>query len=565
MLLILLSWIYILFTTINLGFGLDKISKLHTNNFVITSVLGLFSTTILASVWAIFGRINFEFHLFLLVLNGFIFLRFKSNITAIYQSFYFRINKVSIALKSYLILISILILAQCATIPYLIDNESYYIQTIKWLNEYGFVKGLANLHIFLGQTSGWHITQSAFSFSFLYDNFNDLSGFCLLLGTVFAVLKLDSYFKNQNKNYLIVGILPLANILLFQFISSPSPDLPVYVLSFFAFFYFLENFKNPSPEKFTLLIILSIFILYIKPTSIAILGLPLFYLFQNFKILKSNLFVSFALGMLILALFITKNTIITGYPLYPTQLFSYKMYDFGVPKELLSFYFDETKLYGFFITQAEYNSLSATQLFLKWLTSNKVNAIFNSISIALIFISPYFIYKFFNKKSFWILYFIMIFQIILLFFTSPQFRFHIHFILVFTFIIFACFIKSKKIITSLLFLSTIGIIILLFFPINFSMLTQNKLILKNSQFQLNEVVFPHNNTKLNNTFQKAKIGNLNFNSPDKDAYFWTTGNGNLPCVNAKQIDYFKTYFNYIPQLRTNDSKDGFYSKKITNE
>ncbi|WP_232067418.1 hypothetical protein, partial [Flavobacterium bizetiae] len=69
MILIVISWIYILFTTINLGFLTDKIVKLKNQNFVITSILGLFSVTLLASIWAIFGRINIEFHIFLLLLN----------------------------------------------------------------------------------------------------------------------------------------------------------------------------------------------------------------------------------------------------------------------------------------------------------------------------------------------------------------------------------------------------------------------------------------------------------------------------------------------------------------
>ena len=69
MLLIILSWVYIVFTTINLGFGVDKLFKLQNKDFVVTSVLGLFATTILASFWAIFGRINIEFHYLLLTLN----------------------------------------------------------------------------------------------------------------------------------------------------------------------------------------------------------------------------------------------------------------------------------------------------------------------------------------------------------------------------------------------------------------------------------------------------------------------------------------------------------------
>ena len=59
-------------------------------------------------------------------------------------------NKISIpiTIKMLLLFSSLLLLAQSATSPFIIDNETYYIQTIKWLNEYGFVSGLANLHLF---------------------------------------------------------------------------------------------------------------------------------------------------------------------------------------------------------------------------------------------------------------------------------------------------------------------------------------------------------------------------------------------------------------------------------
>ncbi|MEC4003859.1 hypothetical protein OX283_004260 [Flavobacterium sp. SUN052] len=563
MLLITLSWLYIIFTTINLGFGLDKIIDLKNKNFVITSILGLFSVTVLGSFWAIFGRINIEFHLVLLVVNIIIVLKFKQQILAIYKSFFNQFKQLSAGLQLYLYLISILIIAQCAAIPFIIDNESYYIQTIKWINEYGFVKGLANLHIFFGQTSGWHITQSVFSFSFLYKNFNDLSGFCLLLGNIFTVFKLNTYFENENKSYLIVGLLPLSNVLLFQFISAPSPDLPVYVFSFIIFFYFIEHFKKAPFEKFNIIVILSLFVLYIKPTAIALLVLPLLFLVQNFKILKPKLFPSFVFGLLILALFVTKNLIITGYPFYPTQLFSYRMYDFGVPEKLVSFYFDETKLYGFFLTKAEFHSMSYFQIFIKWLTINKLNSLFNVISVLLVVISPYFIYKFYNKKAFWYLYFIMVFQLGVLLITSPQFRFFIHFILFFGFFVMACLIKNKRFITLLLFGSSFLVMVLLFFPIKFSLLTKNKLIIDNSRFTANEVIFPYQNSKLKTTFYKMKIGNLNYNSPDENAYFWTNGDGKLPCVNSQQLDYFKKYFHYVPQMKSENLKDGFYSKKIS--
>jgi hypothetical protein len=46
------------------------------------------------------------------------------------------------------------------------------------------------------------------------------------------------------------------------------------------------------------------------------------------------------------------------------------------------------------------------------------------------------------------------------------------------------------------------------------------------------------------------------------SFFWGTGEGALPCVNALQLEYFKDQFHYIPQLRTQNIKDGFYSKKV---
>lgn len=141
MILLLLSWIYILFTTINLGFFLDKILKLKVQNLTFLSILGLFSTTIMASFWAIFGRINFEFHLALLLLNCALFLGNKKAIISIYKNFFLELKYFDKTLKILLGLIALLIVAQCASIPFIIDNESYYIQTIKWINEYGFVKG----------------------------------------------------------------------------------------------------------------------------------------------------------------------------------------------------------------------------------------------------------------------------------------------------------------------------------------------------------------------------------------------------------------------------------------
>lgn len=562
MLLIFISWLYILYTSISLGFCTNKTVGIKNHNFVITSFLGLLSTTLFASIWAIFGRINIEFHSVLLILNLIIFFKFKSEIKSIYNSFYQEFKNLNTTLKFFFFAITILIIAQCSSIPYVIDNESYYIQTIKWLNEYGFVKGLGNLHIFYAQTSGWHIAQSAFNFSFLYINFNDLSGFCLLLGNLFAIFKLNEYFSTTNKNYLIIGLLPLANVFFFQFISAPSPDIPVYILTFIIFFYFIENFKNTTIENFNLISLLVLFALFIKVTSVALLILPVILLITNFKSFAPKLLPISIFGLLFLSLFIIKNSLLTGYPLFPFTRLELDS-NYIIPRNVISFFFSEQMRYNYFISESDLNQLSFSQIAIKWLLSSKINAIFNALTILIIAISPFFISKYFNKKSVWIIYFVILFQLLILLFTSPQYRFFIHLTLFFSFFIFAFWFANKKLIFASYYLSIIVVLVVLFFPISYKSLTQNKLIGKNSRFSATNILYPHNNSKWNTTFESVQKGNLKFNSPVNNYFFWGSGNGDLPGVNKAQIEYFEKYFKVLPQQQSHNLKDGFYAKKLS--
>ncbi|MBL7886017.1 MAG: hypothetical protein JNJ52_04665 [Flavobacterium sp.] len=566
MLLIFISWIYIAFTSINLGVGLDKLLKNDANSIVITTMKGLFVATILASFWAIFGRINVEFHIFLLALNSVLFLRFKKEITTIYITFFDQLSWLSKSLQLILALILILILAQCASAPFIIDNESYYIQTIKWLNEYGFVKGVANLHIFFGQTSGWHIAQSAFNFSFLYDNFNDLSGFCLLLGNYFAIDKLHNYFKNRKNHFLVIGLFPIANCFFFQLISAPSTDIPVYVFTFVLFFSVLDlEIKKVSLSTLNWIFILIAFILYIKIMSIGLLMIPLIVVLLNFKSLVPKIAPIVAIGFVTFFIFIVKNTILSGFPLFPTTHFHFSTFDFSVPKEVGDYYFTQNKLYSFFITSSEFQSMSTIEIIWRWMAASKINGIINSLTLLLFLITPYFIKKFYPQKKWWVLYGICFFQLILLLFTSPVYRFFIHFSFFLGCILLAHFFQKKLHLFILFYLSLLPVILVVLFPIRYDALTKNKNISQNSAFEISTILFPHSNSKLSMGYSTEKIGNLTYNSPKEPAYFWVTGNGDLPCVSKQQIDFFKKYLKVYPQQRGNTLKDGFYSKKRAND
>lgn len=569
MLLIFISWIYIGFVTINLGCLFTKLVKLKTNNFSVIAILGLFATTLIASFWAIFKNVGLEFHILLLLLtlaSGYV---LRKEIKTIYKETLFKIKSLNLLCKLLLFVNLILIIAQCASSPYVIDNESYYIQSIKWLNEYGFIKGLGNVHFFLAQTSGWHITQSVFSFSFLYPNFNDISGYCLLLGNIFCIFKLNQYFINRKFSDLVIGMFPLANVFFFQFISAPSPDVPVYVFSFIVFSYFLTGKKETFREDFKIISLIIIYLIYIKTTAVALLVVPLIMLFSNLKKVVSTILPLSIVGCVTLSTFIIKNTIISGYPLFPVINFAYNS-DWVIPKSIAQMYYDETKVYGYLLKKTVYDSMSYKELIVRWLTLPKLHGLFNLIGATLIFITPFGIYKFKNERKWWILYILMVVQMVILFISSPQYRFFMNTLLLFSFF-FATLIftnsklfLNKKILKTILISSIAITAYVLFIPIDLNKFAENKFALKTSNFKSGEIIEPHNNSKLSTDFEEITIGNLTFYSPVENNFFWASGNGPIPCVNKTQIDYFERKTGYIPQQRNENLEDGFFAKRIEN-
>ena len=562
MLLIIFSWIYIFYTSVVLGFVLNKLAQLKSDNGITISFLGFFVTTVTASIWAIFGRINIEFHLFLLFINFIFSIKYKSDIINLLKSLFNQIASFTKSQKIFILVIGFLATAKCTFPSNFIDNETYYIQTIKWLNEYGFVKGLVNLHIFFGQTSGWHIAQSAFNFSFLHQNFNNLNGLCLLLMNVFAISKLNYYWQNKNQIFLAIGLLPMANLLLFQFIGVPSPDLAVYLISFILFYYFLKNFESIKVENFNLIFILTIFIVYIKITAFPILLLPLILFVRNFKKLYATIYISYVLGFIVFSLFVIKNLILTSYPFFPSPYFKDVLYlNYSLPIELYNFSFNTQRLYSFTVLKSEFNSLDGIHIFIKWLLYSKIDSLFNSSIIVSILIIPYFLKRYLNKASYWTLYFTMLIQLVFLFLTSPQYRFILNFVLFFGFIIISCLISKKQIITYFLYLSIIPIAYFIAFPIKtYNKINNNTFI--ETRYSLNENIFiPHEKSNLNCIYQTNSLGNLDYYSPNIRTLLWATGDGNLPCVNKNQLIFFQNKYGYIPQKITSKLADGFYSKK----
>ena len=560
MLLILLSWIYILITTINFGFLFRKIFRIQDCHIIIHQVLGLFLYAIITSCFAFFIRIHIEYYLFILLINisiSYIYKKaFKQHLISFSQSY----KQFKLQYKILYTFLFFLILAQSSTLPYLLDNESYYIQTIKWINEYGFVKGLANLHMFFGQKSSWHVLQAGFNFPFISNVFNDLNGFLFVLIGFYAIEKLNDFKGGSNNQSFNFGLILIFTLLLIQFVNTPSPDLIIFLIAPYIFYQFIIHYKSITNNDFKVFLSLVLFLCFVKVTMIVLSFLVLIIYVKNYKTLKNETFKHIILSGIILILFLVKNAIISGYLFYPIETLDLLNVDWKQPKELIKFYKKGTFSAG--MNNTEVSSFGFLEKIKFWFTIPKLHGFFNKIYIILIVIFPWFIYKSKNKSGLTILYALGILQLIILWNSSPQYRFYLVFVIFLFIQIFTLVFRKKNIGIAIVYLSIIMSTIPLFFNINLNTFTNNSFAMKLSVFKLESIVIPQGKSKTTTQFSKQNVEGFEFNSPNNDTFFWSTGDGNLPCVNKKQIIYFKEYYNYIPQQRTKDIKDGFKSLSI---
>ena len=300
MILVLISWILIFYFFLSFGIGFSNILKLKVENSILNALVGMVAQLLFLTTAAFFTNLGLEIFLLNLVISSFLTFYFKEDFRRNWSSILsdFRAFSVTTKILFYIILVSSAY--KCAQIPFILDNESYYIQTIKWLNEHGFVKGLANLNIAFGQTSGWHILQSGLNFNFISNRFNDLNGFLLVVCAFYFLSIFNENYK-INKTYHWSIFILVYNVLTFQFINSPSPDLPIFLLGQLIFIQFLKKELSSSDIKMTVLLFM--FLCFIKIT-IAPIGLLIFYLIYKQK--KQKLF--FLISSLIFGvLWILKN------------------------------------------------------------------------------------------------------------------------------------------------------------------------------------------------------------------------------------------------------------------
>ncbi len=230
------------------------------------------------------------------------------------------------------------------------DTGMYHAQAVKWINEYGTVYGLGNLHYRLAFNSSW----------FYFAAFFDILAFDgrtahvinLVPYTLVLLICLSGFYNLFKKNISVSQILkcllalPIcaAPFLTIVFLPSLSPDLVIAVCILYALILTIDYCEereisasgqtDRQSETFILLVCLSLFLPTVKLSSLPVLLFAIFIAVQAENRKIKLLLTSSLVGAIILLPFLLGNVLLSGYLLFPFPQIDLFSFDWKVPYQV---------------------------------------------------------------------------------------------------------------------------------------------------------------------------------------------------------------------------------------
>jgi hypothetical protein len=212
------------------------------------------------------------------------------------------------------------------------DTDSYHIQMVKWIQEYGSVPGIANLHLRFGLNSSWFASIAQFSFplkSFnIYGTLNGLLSFWLCF--YFLEIFFYSHCSNEKKSdkfklacFVIFALCLLNWSMIRGSASSANYDFISTCCIIVLFIDLYEN-QNEIPIEW---LIWPVYLFTVRMMNFPLFILSLLFIFSFLKPVSiKKLLLVFFLGGFIIVPFLIRNIILSGYlffPIYQLDFFSF--------------------------------------------------------------------------------------------------------------------------------------------------------------------------------------------------------------------------------------------------
>jgi len=347
---IFLIFAFIVVGTLLLGNGalFSSIIRLNSvRNPFLYFWLGIFFTSTLAMFASFFVPLNnFALACFTLLGIGGLpkFIKdFRENFAEIQRS-----KKILFALFSFVTIIAVCRYLGFTPLShnYAYDTALYHANAVQWLNEFGAVFGLGNLHSRLGMNSLW-LTFAAILDNFIFNGRTSwiLPSLCLIGGFLFFGYEI---FKTSSRKIAVFCAVFLSFIIFMQLVRPIQPILGIYfdLVVFFVYAitvlevycFVIQKRTKESIPILSCILVLAVFSFMLKQIGaincIFAFLFVLYVLLSNRESFVKNAIKVFLPAGLAFLVMIANNAVLSGYLFFPLQIFAMP-FDWTMPKELV--------------------------------------------------------------------------------------------------------------------------------------------------------------------------------------------------------------------------------------
>ena len=349
MLINLLIYIYIAFFAYTYGLLFKSITRIKnkekftitcTSNFFSTTISGLCLLMLILGYYSIFLPINGITHSILLIIALLFWFTNKSFFKIQLKNLAFlKMNFIQSTI-TILFLLIILICSSSLILWHAYDTGLYHAKFVTWISEFRAIKGLGNIDGRLAFNSHFYLLTAFFSLNFFQAQvFFALNGFfSIFLLFFFLHTSLKNKINSSPLNHFgIYAIILSLYFSAFKFqIYSQYADISSVVLVLYVFIKLLERIKAWEINKFDLNFYSIMLVCFSAPllklSSAFMLLIPLYFASKMLWQKNINNFCKLSLlGTIVLAPWLIRNTILSGYLIYPFPSLDIFSFDWKIP------------------------------------------------------------------------------------------------------------------------------------------------------------------------------------------------------------------------------------------
>lgn len=322
---VLINWIYITVTAFLTGFGLctlvDKVVGYRIVKVSNIVAMGIMAATVYAQIFSLFCEVGAAANLLFVVVCFVIAVAGRHRIAGLLSEAW---GSRGLAWKL-IGVVSIVAWCFCTSRGYMhYDSDLYHAQSIRWIEEYGVVKGLGNIHVRFAYNSSFFALSALYSMKFLTGHsLHTVNGFmALLLWT--QVLPLFSADKNKTKKTVVTGFARLGAFyyltVIYSDIVAPASDYAIMCVVFFIIIKWLDllEHEEDSAAPYALLCVAGVYAVTLKLTAgliLILLAKPASMLVRERRWRDIGFYL--VTGVMTGVPWLARTVIISGYLLYP--------------------------------------------------------------------------------------------------------------------------------------------------------------------------------------------------------------------------------------------------------